>query len=112
MDDDPDLEPVRRFELKLLEGEMKVFVSNVYAALAGIRADNAELKTYLKSELAKQDKERAKQDKERAKLDEERARKDEERARQQNAREWRLFGALVGVIGLAVIILGLLIRLS
>ena len=104
MDDDPDLEPVRRFEFKLLEGEMKVFVSNVYAALAGIRADNAELKTYLKSELAKQDKERAK-------LDEERARKDEERARQQNAREWRLFGALVGVIGLAVIILGLLIRL-
>ena len=69
---------------------MKVFVSNVYAALEGIRADNAELKTYLKSELAKQDK---------------------ERARQQNAREWRLFGALVGVIGLAVIILGLLIRL-
>ena len=97
MDDDPDLEPIRRFELKLLDGEMKVFVSNVYAALAGIRADNAELKTYLKSELAKQDKERA--------------RKDEERAKQQNAREWRLFGALVGVIGLAVIILGLLIRL-
>ena len=97
MDDGTDLEPVRRFEFKLLEGEMKVFVSNVYAALAGIRADNAELKTYLKSELAKQDKERA--------------RKDEERAKQQNAREWRLFGALVGVIGLAVIILGLLIRL-
>lgn len=86
MDDDPDLEPVRSFELKLLEGEMKVFVSNVEAALSGLRADFADLKADL-------------------------AKRDEERARQQNAREWRLFGAMIGALGLAVVILGMLIRL-
>lgn len=86
MDDEPDLEPVRRFEHKLLEGQMKIFVSNVEAVLAGLRADFADLKTDL-------------------------ARRDEEKSRQQNARDWRLFGALVGLIGLAVVIFGLLIRL-
>ena len=65
---------------------MKIFVSNVESALAGLRADFADLKTGL-------------------------AKRDEEEARQQNAREWRLFGALFGLIGLAVVILGLLIRL-
>ena len=82
MDDEPDLTSVCRFELKLLEGEMKIFGSNVEAALAGLRADFADLKTDL-------------------------AKRDEEEARQQNAREWRLFG----LIGLTVVILGLLIRL-
>ena len=66
---------------------MKTLEANVGAALERLRADMAR-------------------------RDEESARRDEESARQQNAREWRLFGALVGVIGLAVVILGVLIRLS
>ena len=65
---------------------MKIFGSNVEAALSGLRADFADLKTDL-------------------------AKRDEEEARQQSAKELRLFGALVGLIGLAAVILGLLIRL-
>ena len=72
---------------------MKVFVSNVYAALEGIRADFADLKTDL------------------AKRDQERSRREEEMARQQNAREWRFLGVMLAALGLAVVIIGLLIRL-
>ena len=39
------------------------------------------------------------------------AKRDEEFAKSQNARDWRMIGTIIGSFGLAVVILGLLIRL-
>ena len=79
MDDDPDLKPVRRFELKLLEGKMKTLEANVDAALERLRTDMAK--------------------------------RDEEFAKNLNAMTRWLVGAIIGSTGLAVVILGFLIRL-
>lgn len=75
MGDEPELKPVRRFELNLLDGNMKTLEANIGAALERLRTDMAK--------------------------------RDEEFAKSQNARDWRMIGA----IGLAVVILGFLIRL-
>ena len=41
MDDEHDLAPVRRFELKTLEANMKTLEANVGAALERLRTDMA-----------------------------------------------------------------------